>query len=286
MVGRRIELVFYALLALAVAASAILPLAMPELSASGAEAMFLLMVAIGYVVGFNAWGVRRGAAMFALSFAAGLIIENIGIATGFPFGPFYHTMPGPYIGLAPLASGFGYFPFIAIGWAYADLVLGQARVTDRFRTAVKIVLAALVGGMVEMIYDPLEALLLDRWVFPAGGSFFGTPASNLFGWGLTIAVSLLLFDLIVRHMGPSGSSEPRFDLSVPLCVALVCEPLPLLICHALAPASTVADPSGALWDSSALYGVMGTFGLAFFGLACLVGLAACLDRRRKERGGA
>src|SRR5215210_2047632 len=129
--------------------------------------------------------------LLALS-AFGYAIETTGVATGFPYGPFYYgDSLGPKVaGLVPY--------LLPLSWA--PLVLGAVAATapeeerDSTRHRVFWVLsAAVLLTLVDGVLDP-GAASLGFWVWPEGGPYYGVPVSNYLGWlfSSSLAAAILL----------------------------------------------------------------------------------------------
>jgi putative membrane protein len=130
-------------------------------------------------------------------------MENLGAATGFPFGR-YHFEVGrdlPHIGaipivVAPLWFGMGYF-----SWIVAGILLDNAdfRVQERFSAMALPIAAAFVMTQWDLVMDAPGATVSKAWVWHDGGAFFGVPASNFFGWLLTAWLFFQAFALYLRR---------------------------------------------------------------------------------------
>lgn len=135
----------------------------------------------------------RGAVISILSLSAfGYAIETTGVATGFPYGPFYYgDSLGPRVaGLVPY--------LLPLSWV--PLVLGAVAATapeedrDSTRHGVFWVLsAAVLLTLVDGVLDP-GAASLGFWVWPEGGPYYGVPVSNYLGWlfSSSLAAAILL----------------------------------------------------------------------------------------------
>jgi putative membrane protein len=124
-------------------------------------------------------GARRAAlAVIAVSVFA-FAIESVGVATGFPYGPFsYGEALGPkLLGLVPYLLPVTYVPLV-IGAVSA--AWGPARRLPR------ILLSAVLLTLIDGVLDP-GATALGFWAWTEGGSYYGVPLSNFAGWLLSLA---------------------------------------------------------------------------------------------------
>jgi uncharacterized membrane protein len=195
----------------------------------------------------------RGMLLFAaLSLIVGNVFENLSIRTGFPFGHYHFTAAmGPKLFLVPITLGLAY-----LGVGYLAFVIGRllvcgpaAPLSGRRVFLVPVVAAfAMVAWDVSM--EPVWSTLLRLWVWHEGGPYFGAPLSNFFGWYLTVYVFYQLFALYLART-PAAAPLPRtyWNLAI-LCYGL-CAAGNLLVPMSR-PAAVVTDPSGAVWQVSAI----------------------------------
>lgn len=147
---------------------------------------------------FRYLGLRRAAlSLLALS-AFGYAIETIGVATGFPYGPFYY---GDALGYR-LA---GLVPYL-LPVSYAPLVVGAVTASwGVSRRPLHALAAALLLVLMDGVLDP-GAASLGFWVWPEGGAYYGVPLSNYAGWLLSgvLAAAILLSTGSWRSTPPPG----------------------------------------------------------------------------------
>jgi putative membrane protein len=162
----------------------------PEAPGVGSYVSTFLIALPSFVALFGYLGTRRAAlSLLALS-AFGYAIEAIGVVTGLPYGSFYYGAAlGPkLLGLVPYLLPISYAPLVigAVAASWDGSSGSNHRVFIVFRSAL---LLALMDGVV----DP-GAAFLGFWIWPAGGAYYGVPASNYAGWLLSgaLAASLLL----------------------------------------------------------------------------------------------
>ncbi len=130
---------------------------------------------------------RRQATLSLLALSAfGYAVETLGVATGFPYGPFYY---GDALGYK-LA---GLVPYL-LPVSYAPLVIGAVAASwGSPRRSLHALAAALLLVLMDAVLDP-GAAALGFWVWPEGGAYYGVPASNYAGWLLSglLAAAILL----------------------------------------------------------------------------------------------
>ena len=159
----------------------------------------------------------KGATVSLLALSAfGYAIETVGVATGFPYGPFYYgDALGPKVaGLVPY--------LLPLSWA--PLVLGAVAATapprggtGPVRRAVHVALAAVLLTLVDGVLDP-GAASLGFWVWPGGGAYHGVPLSNYLGWLLSSSLAAAL--LLGLGRGRWGREAPPPGMLDSLLVAL------------------------------------------------------------------
>jgi len=145
----------------------------------------------GLIHGARRYGVKGILIFTALCLGISFTMENIGVATGFPFGNYDYplgVLPGPRIGLVPLIIGLGYFGTGYVSWVLADLLLDRPdRQPDNpYAKFALPVIASFVMVTWDLVMDPSSSTLGGFWIWHNGGGFFGVPLSNYLGWYLTV----------------------------------------------------------------------------------------------------
>jgi uncharacterized membrane protein len=149
------------------------------------------------------YGLRHALVLFVICTAITFAMENLGAATGFPFGH-YHFEVGrdlPHIGAIPLVVGPLWFGMSYFSWIAAGILLDGAdfRLEQRFNAIVLPIAATFVATQWDLVMDAPSATISKAWVWHDGGAFFGVPASNFFGWLLTAWLFFQAFALYLRR---------------------------------------------------------------------------------------
>jgi putative membrane protein len=148
------------------------------------------------------YGWRHAAVLFLICVSITYAMENLGIATGFPFGRYHFEVARdlPYIGTAPLVVGPLWFGMGYFSWVVAGILLDGAhcRLDERFNAIALPVAAALVMTQWDLVLEPPSTTIARAWIWHDGGAFFGVPASNFFGWLLTTWLFYQGFALYLR----------------------------------------------------------------------------------------
>jgi len=124
----------------------------------------------------------------AIAASIGFVAEAIGVASGYPFGPYRYTPV-----LAPMLLG---VPVVVIGaWMALFVYVRQMRLG--------IMLSAALMAALDLVIDPLAANFLGYWEWLGGGPYYGVPLLNFAGW---FAVSLLIFLVAPRKTIPNRAA--------------------------------------------------------------------------------
>ncbi|MGA7108714.1 MAG: carotenoid biosynthesis protein [Terracidiphilus sp.] len=233
-------------------------------------------LAFALVDGTRHYGLRVILVFAAICTVIGNIVENIGVATGFPFGRYYFVeLMGPKILHVPILLGLAYIGMAYVAWNIACLILPRS---NAFLTGPRFfalpALASVIMTAWDLAQDPVWATVLHGWIWRDGGAWFGVPLSNYCGWLATVFFIYVLFALYLRFRAPRFVAPPgipasrRAVLFYALCA--ICNILQIL---PRPDPALVADPTGKLWrvaditHASALVSVfvMGSFvALALF----------------------
>ena len=144
----------------------------------------------------------RGILIFAtLCLGVGTLFESVSLRTGFPFGYYRFTdLMGPKLLDLPILLALAYVGMGYLSWVLAVVILDCQNEPLSGR---KIVLLPLAASFVMTAWDlSMDAVWADidhAWVWRDGGSYYGVPTSNFFGWFLTVYIFYQLFALYLRN---------------------------------------------------------------------------------------
>jgi uncharacterized membrane protein len=214
-------------------------------------------LAFALVHGAVRYRLRTSVLFIALFLVIGNLIENIGVATAFPFGHYYFTDGmGPKLFHVPVFLGLAYVGMGYVSWVMAEVILTSSRAKPRAHLLGVPMLAALIMTSWDLSQDPVWSTVLHLWTWTKGGAYFGVPWSNFFGWLLTTYLIYACFAALagaalLRKRSPDDRQfEHRDDVTV-MWPAIVFYALSaagnvlLLIAHP--PVSLVTDPTGTQW---------------------------------------
>lgn len=234
-------------------------------------------------------GARRyGWSGIAVFVAAGLLIsnilENLSIATGFPFGNYHYTGDGKifevpwFIGPAYLATGY-------LAWVVATVLLGDVRRNSPWLTTIGTpVIAAFTMTLWDLSMDPTLATIGHNWIWEDGGGYFGVPLVNFLGWTFTVYLFMQVFALYVRSRGPQPAVGPDLagsrtgDLASDLqgVVLYGLTGVGFVVAYFIEEHTTVTDATGAVWNTADIYetsALVTVYGMFFFALMALLRIA-------------
>lgn len=130
-------------------------------------------------------GARRALGFLAWGAAVAFTAEWASTRVAIPFGLYHYT--GETAGRELFLSNVPAFDFVSFPFlAYASWCLARAA-TGRWAGGGIVALAGVLMMLADVVIDPL-AVRGERWFlgrifyYPAGGIYFGVPASNFAGW--------------------------------------------------------------------------------------------------------
>lgn len=144
----------------------------------------------------------RGILVFStLCLGVGTLFESVSLRTGFPFGHYSFTdLMGPKLFDLPILLALAYVGMGYLSWVLGLAILGCQNETLSGKNIVLLPLAASFGMTAwDLSMDPVWADIDHAWVWRDGGSYYGVPISNFFGWFLTVYIFYQLFALYLRN---------------------------------------------------------------------------------------
>ncbi|WP_438346681.1 carotenoid biosynthesis protein [Methylorubrum populi] len=255
-----------------------------------AQATAALSIAVLVVHAILALGRVRAAAFLAICLTVTFAIENLGVATGIPFGAYtFRVAPDlPHVGTIPIIVGPLYFGLGYPAWIIACLLLGTdiGGPANRRELVFTPVVAAFTLTQWDVVMDPANATIGRAWAWFESGGYFGVPLSNFLGWFLTTWLFFQGFALFAyRDRGRSRSvrRSPAF-LAVPVLLyaaSALCHLPPLLD-----PDAVVVDAGGRAWSSADIRetaAILALFTMLPVALLALMKLAGTGVAPRAER---
>ena len=213
---------------------------------SGPQLLAALTIMIMFIHAAVALGFATALGFAAIVAVVTFAVENLGVATGFPFGE-YHFVVGanlPHVGHIPVIVGPLYFGVGYGAYVIAVLLAGQRSAADRWLVPF---VATLAITFWDLSMEPVNSTVQGLWVWHKGGPYFGVPLSNFVGWLLEMGVAFALADSFLRFM------RARFDFSdrgfwlIPILLYAasgLCQVLPWITSADV----TATDASGMVWS--------------------------------------
>lgn len=224
------------------------------------------------------------AVYFVIAVLATNVFENMSIVSGFPFGQYEHTAAmGPKIWHVPIIVG----PIFAvagyIAWVIAGILLGDVFSKARGIAFARPVIAAILTTSWDLCVDAIGGTANRDWIWANGGSWFGVPWLNFFGWLLTMWVSFQLFAFYLNRREPLVQISPvsvywRQPIVYWLLIGLQFPLLALLV-----PSGELTDPTGQVWQAKHLFvsmAITSVFTMLFTGLLAWLLLSRAATQNR------
>ncbi len=148
----------------------------------------------------SAWGPRRAALALAWVGVATLVVERVGVATGWPFGSYRYTgVLQPAVWHVPVIVPLAWF---ALGIPAREVA--NRLLSDR---APRVVAAACALTAWDLFLDP-QMVREGYWHWNGQGAWRGVPLSNFAGWLAVSLAVLVVVDLIAPVGPPTPSGLP------------------------------------------------------------------------------
>ena len=217
-------------------------------------------IAIAAVHMLLAYSWRDTLAYLLICLVITFTMENIGIASGFPFGHYhFEVLPMlPHVGTVPIIVGPLYFGMGYMAWVVAGTLLDDAhRRLDRpFLVLALPIVAAFVMVQWDVVMAPPFSTLGKAWIWHDGGGYFGVPLSNFLGWYLTVWLFFQAFAVYLYRRRKPGAEHTaqrgRAFWLVPILLYLgvaLSHALPWLLRRG----DDAVDGAGQHWNALALH---------------------------------
>jgi uncharacterized membrane protein len=188
-------------------------IAYPLTDGSARDAVSWAIVLLGSAVSVShaaiSRGLRTGLGVLALVAVVAVLVEALGLATGFPYGEYtYSDALGPTLLGVPFLVPLAWLLMAWPSWVLAARLVPGSRIG-------RVLVAAYVFAAWDVVLDPqMVQAGYWRWAHPRPGlPGIGTvPLTNLAGWLLAGLVLMTLVDLLVERT----ASAPRLGDAAPL----------------------------------------------------------------------
>jgi len=219
-----------------------------------AHALAAVFIACALVHAGFFYGSRAALVLFIICIAITFTMENIGAATGFPFGHYHFANDAglPRVGSIPLIVGPLWFGAAYFSWVVASMLLdGADRRLDRPLDFIALpVVAAFVMTQWDLVMDRSESTIAKVWIWHDGGGDFGVPLSNYLGWLLTSWLFFQAFAIYLRRRiakRPQATQQSR-KLQLIAILFYVSPGLTHIVPWAMGQSGEIADAAGKTWQ--------------------------------------
>ena len=215
----------------------------------------VILLSFAFVHGALRYGTKGIIAFAVICLVVSNLIENLGVATGFPFGPYHYTDAlGPKLGYVPLMIGPAYLGVGYLSWTLATVLVGDVRRgADALSTFATPAIGAFIMVLWDLSMDPSASTEAQWWIWHHGGGFFGVPLVNYLGWYLTVFVFMQLFALYLRANGPQQPApQPKgyFLQATAMYAVVALDFVAAYLAHGGSKA--LIDAAGVTWGSGAI----------------------------------
>jgi uncharacterized membrane protein len=241
-----------------------------KLPIAGVIALHVLpLLVFALIHGAMFYGRRGILIFFVISFIVGNVFENLGVATGFPFGRFYYTdAMGPKLFQVPILAGLAYAWMGYLSWTLGRVILGNLRSP---LVGTRVITLPLVAAFImiawDLANDPVWANIDRLWVWQEGGAYFGVPLTNFLGLYWVYYLIHQSFAIYLRGRFPAANPLPAGYWRWAIIFYALCAAGGIIVVLPKRVSAVVFDPMGTPWNVSAITGtcalvsafVMGAF---------------------------
>jgi uncharacterized membrane protein len=210
-----------------------------------------ILAAFSHAVLTHGW--KDALALAVICVVITFAMENIGVATGWPFGRYHFEIEPnlPYVGAIPPIVGPLWFGMGYLSWIVAGALLGGAdlRLSRKFELVVLPIVAAFVMTQWDVVMDPPESTISKIWIWHDGGAHFGVPLSNYIGWLLTSWLFYQAFAIYLSRRGEVSPFAARHGRALKLVAILLylCSGLTHVTPWLIGQTGEVVDAAGHVW---------------------------------------
>ena len=250
-----------------------------KLPIAGVIALHVLpLLVFALIHGAMYYGRRGILIFFVISFIVGNVFENLGVATGFPFGRYYYTdAMGPKLFYVPILVGLAYPWMGYLSWTLGRVILGNLRSP---LVGTRVITLPLVAAFImiawDLANDPVWANIDRLWVWQDRGAYFGVPVTNFLALYWVYYLIHQSFAIYLRGRFPIASPLPTGYWRWAIIVYALCAAGSTIFVLSKRAPAVVFDPTGTPWNVSAITGacvLVSTFVMGAFGVIAWVRLS-------------
>ncbi|MFF1451317.1 carotenoid biosynthesis protein [Streptomyces sp. NPDC058274] len=240
----------------------------------GAPLSFITMI-FPLLHGARRYGWRAMGVYLVLVLLISNALENLSIATGFPFGNYHYTGSGKIFEV-PWIIGFAYASYGYLAWIIGNVLFAEVRRGSTWLTTIGTpVVASFAMVDWDLSMDPSASTIRHNWIWEDGGGFFGVPLANFLGWSLTVYLFFQIFALYLRRSGPrAGERPPSSDVQPVLLYAAIA--VNFFAEYARGDRKIVTDALGHTWHTGDIYqtsALTTVYGMVFVALMAFLRIA-------------
>ena len=220
---------------------------------------------------------------FAMCLVVGNVFENLGVATGFPFGRYYFTdAMGPKLFQVPILLGLAYVGMGYLSWTLGRVILGYLRTP---LVGAQVITLPLVASFIMVAWDfandPVWSNINRLWVWQHGGAYFGVPLTNFVGWYFVVYLIYQSFAIYLRERSANDNPMPSgYWRWAVIFYALAAAGNIIIVLPKPTPA-VVFDPTGTSWNVSGITGACALVSSFAMGAFTLIAWVRLLDQTTK-----
>ena len=259
----------------------VLPGRLPMMAVVALHVLPLLVFAL--IHGAMSYRMHGILIFFAMCLVVGNVFENLGVATGFPFGRYYFTdAMGPKLFQVPILLGLAYVGMGYLSWTLGRVILGYLRTP---LVGAQVITLPLVASFIMVAWDfandPVWANINRLWVWQHGGAYFGVPLTNFVGWYFVVYLIYQSFAIYLRERSANDNPMPSgYWRWAVIFYALAAAGNIIIVLPKPTPA-VVFDPTGTSWNVSGITGACALVSSFAMGAFTLIAWVRLLDQTTK-----
>ena len=259
----------------------VLPGRLPMMGVVALHVLPLLVFAL--IHGVMSYRMHGILIFFAICLVVGNVFENLGVATGFPFGRYYFTdAMGPKLFQVPILLGLAYVGMGYLSWTLGRVILGYLRTP---LVGAQVITLPLVASFIMVAWDfandPVWANINRLWVWQHGGAYFGVPLTNFVGWYFVVYLIYQSFAIYLRERSANDNPMPSgYWRWAVIFYALAAAGNIIIVLPKPTPA-VVFDPTGTSWNVSGITGACALVSSFAMGAFTLIAWVRLLDQTTK-----
>lgn len=250
-----------------------------KLPVAGVIALHVLpLLVFALVHGAMFYGRRAILIFVIICFILGNIVEDLGVATGFPFGRYYYPdAMGPKLFHVPILVGLAYPWMGYLSWTLGRVILGNLRSP---LVGTRVITLPLVAAFIMIAWDfandPVWANIDRLWLWQDRGAYFGVPLTNFMALYWVYYLMHQSLALYLRGRLPTTRPLAAGYWRLPIIVYALCAAGSIFIVLSKRVPAVVFDPMGTPWNSSAITGacvLVSTFVMGAFAVIAWIRLS-------------